>query len=189
MRAFVTALAIGLSLAAWATPGRTQSDRDFLFKDEHGHLIIRFTATATEGLSSAQAYEILNAEFSSMVHDRLHADLKFGEEPPDPGWARSIEPQIEQHVRRAGPEFSNVFVECRAVSCRVILEQPVHWPNPDEHQLVLESVQASIESFIGPRDEVFDPALMITAYYQENEISHIKVFLRRAGYQPEESTW
>ena len=79
-----------------------------------------------------------------MVHDRLRADLLFEDEPRDAEWALSMEPQIEQHVKHAGPDFSDLFVECRAASCRVIMEQPLHWTVP-EHQAVLETVQESLE--------------------------------------------
>lgn len=53
-----------------------------------------------------------------MVHDRLHADLSFENEPRDPEWASSMEPEIERHVERTAPAFSDLYVECRAASCR-----------------------------------------------------------------------
>ena len=167
----------------WPQFGRTQSDRDFVFTDLDGHLVLRFAGTGATGLDSAQVDEILNAEFSTMVHDRLRADLLFADEPRDPDWAASMEPQIEEHVKHAGPEFSDIFIECRAASCRVIMEQPVHWSVP-EHQAVLETVQESLEAFIAAHRQHFEPVFMITAYYQESETSHIKAFLRRAGHAP-----
>lgn len=160
--------------------GRAQSDRDFVFTDREGHLVLRFVGSGATGLDALQAYEVLNAEFSSMVHDRLHADLEFADEARDPEWAASMEPRIAAHARHAGPEFSDILVECRAASCRVILEQPRHWTVP-EHQAVLETVQTSIEAFIAGHRQHFEPAFMITAYYQEAETSHIKAFLRRTG--------
>ena len=185
MRASVSSAVISLGLALAISPqyGRTQSDRDFVFTDLDGHLVIRFAGTGTTGLDSSQADEILNAEFSRMVHDRLRADLLFEDEPRDPEWALSMEPQIEQHVKHAGPEFSDLFIECRAASCRVIMEQPVHWSVP-EHQAVLETVQESLEAFIAARRQHFEPVFMITAYYQEFETSHIKAFLRRIKHAP-----
>lgn len=174
---------LGLVLAMWSQAGRTQSDRDFVFTDLDGHLVIRFAGTGATGLNSTQAYEVLNAEFSTMVHDRLHADLVFEDEPRDADWAASMEPQIAEHVMHAGPEFSDIFVACRAASCRVIMEQPVHWSVP-EHRAVLEAVQESLEAFIASRRQHFAPVFLITAYYQEYETSHIKAFLRRTEHEP-----
>lgn len=184
MRALISSaiiIALGLALAMWPQSGRTQSDRDFVFMDEDGHLVIRFAGTGATGLDASQAYEILNAEFSTMVHDRLHADLIFEDEPRDPDWAAAMAPQIEEHVKHAGPEFSDIFTECRAASCRVIMEQPLHWSVP-EHQVVLESVQESLEAFIAAHRQDFEPVFMITAYYQEPATPHIKAFLRRTGH-------
>jgi hypothetical protein len=185
MRASVSSavISLGLALAMWPQSGRTQSDRDFVFTDLEGHLVLRFAGTSAAGLDSSQAEEILNAEFSTMVHDRLRADLLFEDEPRDPDWAASMEPQIEEHVKHAGPTFSDIFVECRAASCRLIMEQPIHWSVP-AHQAVLETVQKSFEAFIAARRQHFEPIFMITAYYQETETSHIKAFLRRTGHAP-----
>lgn len=187
MRASVSTavISLGLALAVWPQSGRTQSDRDFVFTDTDGHLVIRFAGTGATGLDASQAYEVINAEFSTMVHDRLHADLVFQDEFRDADWARWMEPQIAEHVMRAGPEFSEIFVNCRAASCRVIMEQPGHWSVPD-HQAVLETVQASLEAFIADRRQYFEPGFMITAYDQESETPHIKAFLRRTGHAPED---
>lgn len=174
-------IALGLALAAWPQSGRSQSDRDFVFTDEQGHLVLRF-AGAT-GLDPVQADEILNQEFSRMVHDRLRADLEFAAEPRDPQWAASMEPQIEARVEHAGAEFSGIFVECRAASCRVIMEQPMRWTVP-AHQAVLETVQKSLQAFIAARRQHFEPVFLITAYYQETETPHIKAFLRRTAAAP-----
>jgi len=183
MRASVlcAVISLGVSLGGWPQSGRTQSDRDFVFTDLEGHLVLRFAGTGATGLDSSQVDEILDSEFSTMVHDRLRADLLFEDEPRDPEWAASMEPQIEEHVEHAGPEFSDIFVECRAASCRVIMEQPGHWSVP-EHRAVLETVQKSLEAFIATRRQDFEPVFMITAYSQESETSHIKAFLRRTGH-------
>lgn len=174
-------ISLGLALAMWPHAGRTQSqsDRDFVFTDEDGHLVIRFAGIAATGLASTQVDEISNAEFSRMVHDRLRADLQFEVEPRDPEWSRSMTPQIEQHVRHTGAEFSDIYVECRATSCRVIMEQPVHWSSVPAHQAVLGVVQKSLESFLAAQGHNFERGFMITAYYQEYHTSHIKAFLRR----------
>lgn len=176
-------VSLGLALTVWPQSGRTQSDRDFVFTDLEGHLVIRFAGTGGIGLDASQAYEVLNAEFSTMVHDRLHADLIFEDEPRDADWARLMEPQIADHVMHAGPEFSGISVECRAASCRIIMEQPVHW-SVSEHRVVLETVQESLEAFIASRHRHFEPVFLITAYDQEYETSHIKAFLRRTEHPP-----
>jgi hypothetical protein len=183
MRASVSfaVIALGLALAMWPQCGRTQSDRDFVFTDLEGHLVLRFVGTEATGLDSTQLDEVLDSELSTMVHDRLRADLLFEDEPRDPEWAASMEPQIEEHVKHAGPEFSDILVECRAASCRVIMEQPGHW-SVSEHQAVLGTVQKSLEAFIATRRQDFEPVFMMTAYSQESETSHIKAFLRRTGH-------
>lgn len=180
MRASVSfaVVTLGLSLLASPETGRTQADRDFVFADEDGHLLVRFVGTGATGLNSAQAYEISNAEFSSMVHDRLHADLRFEDEPRDPGWAAMMEPEIEAFVRHAGPELIELYIECRAESCRVVIEQPGEWDVP-EHHVVLETVQASFQDFIAGHRHQFEPVFMITAYDQAEQVPHIKAFLRR----------
>lgn len=177
---FCAAVCLALALSMSPASGLAQSDRNFVFTDVDGHLVIRFAGTGGAGLSEPQAYEILNQEFSRMIHDRLHADLRFQDEPPDPDWAESMELQIEQHARHLEPEFSDVHIECRSASCRIILDQTGHWSLP-EHQAVLETVQQSLEMFVGDRREQFRPVFMITAYYKDHQTPHIKAFLSRTG--------
>ena len=171
---------LAFALAMWPHGGRAQSDRDFVFTDQEGHLVLRFAGTGATGLDPSQAEEILNAEFSTMVHDRLRADLLFEQEPRDPNWAASMEPRIERHVARAGHEFSAIHVQCRTASCRAIMQQPRHWTVP-EHRAVLGTVQKSLEAFIAAHPQDFEPVFLITAYDQETETPHIKAFLRRSG--------
>ena len=173
-------LALGLALAIWPQPGRTESHRDYMFSDLDGHLVIRFVGIGPAGLDAAQADEVLDQEFSTMIHDRLRADLLFEDEPRDPEWAASMEPEIEAKVRQAGQEFSAIFVECRAVSCRVVMQQPGHW-SAEEQLPVLATVQASLEAFIAAHQPEFEPVFMMTAYHQLTETAHIKAFLRRTG--------
>ena len=177
-RPSVSAIWLALALAIGPQPGRTQPDRDFVFTDSEGHLVIRFAGTGERDLAPSQREELVNAELSSMVHDRLRADLLFEAEPPDVDWARSMEPQIEARVERFGPEFSARFVECRAASCRIIMEQPAH-STVAQHEAMLETVQESLEAFLAARRQYFRPVFMIAAYDQETETPHIKVFLRR----------
>ena len=170
-------------MAIWPQSGRTQSDRDFVFTDLQGHLVLRFVGIGPAGLSSSQSDEFLDSEFSTMVHDRLRADLLFEAEPRDPEWAASVEPQIDKHVKHAGPEFSDILVECRAASCRVTMEQPGHW-SVQNHLTVLDTVEESLKAFIAAHRQDFEPAFTITAYDKESEIPHIKAFLRRTGHAP-----
>lgn len=169
------------SFAMLPQSGRAQSDRDFVFTDEDGHLVVRFVGTGPTGLDASQADEILNAEFSSMVHDRLRADLLFEDEPRDRDWDAQMAPRINDHIRHAGPEFSDIFVECRAASCRIVMDQPRHW-GVSEHLVVLETVVDSLERFIATHRQHFEPGFMITAYDQATQVPHIKAFLRRTGH-------
>jgi hypothetical protein len=180
MRTSVSLAVVALTgaMALWSQSARAQSDRDFVFTDEDGHLVVRFVGTGATGLDPSQADEILNAEFSSMVHDRLRADLLFEDEPRDRDFDAEMAPQLTEHIRHAGPEFSEVFVECRAASCRIVMDQSRHW-SVAEHLVVLETVVDSLEGFIAARPRHFEPGFMITAYDQASQIPHIKAFLRR----------
>jgi hypothetical protein len=183
MRASVSSALISLALAAlamWPPPGRTQPDRDFVFTDLVGHLVLRFAGTGRTGLDSSQLDEVSDSEFSRMVHDRLRADLLFEDEPRDPEWAASMEPQIEEHVKHAGPEFSAVAVECRAASCRLMMKQPGRWSVP-EHQAVLDTIQASLDAFIAAHRQDFEPVFLLAAYDKESQTAHIEAFLRRTA--------
>ena len=177
-RAPLTAILLAAALIVSPLDSSAQSDRDFVFTDLDGHLIIRFAGTGATGLDPVQADEVLNQEFSRMVHDRLRADLLFESERRDPDWSRSMAPQIARHVESAGLEFSNLRVECRAVSCRVIIEQ-AEGPNVPAHRAVLDAAQATLQDFIDDRRGHFEPVFMITAYYKEYQTPHIKAFLRR----------
>lgn len=172
---------LGLALCLHSPTGLTQSDHDFVFTDEDGHLLIRFAGSRITGLQASHIDEISNQEFSRMVHDRLRADLLFEVEPRDADWAAAMRPQIVQHIKHAGPEFSNIFVECRVASCRILLEQATRRELP-AHRIVLDTVQASLEAFIASNREHFEPGFMITAYDQQYQTPHIKAFLRRARH-------
>jgi hypothetical protein len=182
MRAAVltAVISLGLALPMWPQSGRAQSDRDYVFTDLVGHLVLRFAGTGPTGLDPSQRDEVLDSEFSKMVHDRLRADLLFEDEPRDPEWAASMEPQIKEHLEHAGPKFSAIIVECRAASCRIMMEQPGHWTVP-EHQAVLDTVQKSLESFVAARRQDFKPIFMIAAYDKESQAAHVEAFLRRPG--------
>ena len=168
-----------VALAIGPTDGRAQSGRDFVFNDEDGHLLIRFTGIGAEGLDPTQVDEISNQEFSRMVHDRLRADLRFDVEPRDADWAAFMAPQIARHIEHsAGHQFSDITTECRAASCRVIMEQPGEWSLAGQ-LVVLNDVETSLETFVASHRDEFKAGFMITAYYQDFKTPHIKVFLSR----------
>ena len=165
------ALAPGLAAA--------QHERDFVFTDEDGHLVLRFAGSEPGGLEPDQVDEIVNAEFSTMVHDRLRADLRFDTEPVDSEWAEPMKARLEGHLSDQTLEFSAVEVECRSASCRLVLEHTDRWRLP-EHRSRMGVVQRVIQDFMRTDPESFEPVFLITAYDQELETPHIKAFLERA---------
>ena len=177
--ALTIAASFGLALALWPQLGATQDERDFVFTDDEGHLVLRFAGSEPGGLDTDQRDEIVNAEFSSMVHDRLRADIRFDSEPVDSEWADSMEPRIERHVRETGPEFSAIEVRCRSASCRLVLEHTGRL-RISEHQSLMGNVQLVIQAFMEANPASFEPVFLIAAYDQERETPHIKAFLRRA---------
>lgn len=182
-RAFTIVASLGLLVAAWPPLATTQDDRDFVFTDEDGHLVLRFAGSEPGGLEPDQIDEIVNAEFSTMVHDRLRADLRFDTEPLDSEWADRMEPRIAMYLREARPDFRPTFpditVECRSASCRVLLEHTRRL-QVSEHQLLMGSVQRALQAFIEANPASFEPVFLMAAYDQELEVPHIKAFLRRA---------
>ena len=175
--ALTVAASVGLVLVICSRQAAAQDDRDYVFTDEEGHLVLRF-AGAGSVLDSDQRDEIFNAEFSSMVHDRLRADLRFDTEPVDSAWAGSMAPRIERHLREAGLDFSTMNVECRSVSCRLVLEHTRRLPI-SEHRSLRGHVQLVIQALIEADPSSFEPVFLIAAYDQEGETPHIKAFLQR----------
>ncbi|HEU4616448.1 MAG TPA: hypothetical protein VFV10_00310 [Gammaproteobacteria bacterium] len=184
MRASVSSIlvSLGLAVAVWPPASRAQADRDFVFTDLVGHLVLRFVGIGPSGLDPSEIDEISDSEFSRMVHDRIRADLLFEDEPPDSEWAASMEPRIEAQVKQLGSDsgFSDIVVECRAASCRVTMQEPGHWTVP-AHQAVLDTVQKTFEAFTAAHPRDFKPAFMLAAYDKEGERAHVEAFLRRPG--------
>lgn len=182
-RAFTITATLGLLVAAWPLPATPQDDRDFVFTDEDGHLVLRFAGSEPGGLEPDQVDEIVNAEFSTMVHDRLRADLRFDTEPMDPEWADRMEPRIARRLRETGPDFRSIFpditVECRSASCRVLLEHTRRLP-VSEHRLLMGNVERALQAFMEANPGSFEPVFLMAAYDQALEAPHIKAFLRRA---------
>jgi hypothetical protein len=182
MRPIAAKIAMLLSFLAAAMgpqPAAAESDRDFVFKDEDGHLVLRFVG-AGRHLSSSQRDEIVNAEFSSMVHDRLRADLAFDVEPIDPEWATAEATRIETFLSGVAAGFSTVTIECRSAACRIVLEHSSGM-QISEHRSLLSSVQGSFQKLIEAHPVSFEPVFLMTAYDKNPQTPHIKAFLYRAG--------
>lgn len=183
------ALAAGLILGCGLVPASASASRDFdfVFRDEDGHLVLRFVGAPASGLTRAQREEVLNQEFSIMVHDRLRADLYFEMEPRDAVWAEAVEPRLEHHLEHAAEAlrdpahgFATPAVECRSTQCRVIIEHGTRW-SLAEHEPRMNDVQGVISEFIAANAGEFDSGFVVTAYEQMHYTPHIKVFLRRAA--------
>jgi hypothetical protein len=185
MRFSALIITVSFSLAVAVCPqlAATQDDRDFVFTDEEGHLVLRFAGSEPGGLEPDQFDEIVNAEFSTMVHDRLRADLRFDTEPVDSEWAESMEPRVAMYLGETGPDFwsiiADITVECRSASCRLLLEHTRRL-GVSEHRMLMWSVQRALQAFMESNPASFEPVFLMAAYDQEREVPHIKAFLRRA---------
>lgn len=166
-----------LALVLTAQLASAQSDRDFVFNDEDGLLILRFVGAGSE-LSPNQRDEIVNQEFSQMVHDRLRADLRFDVETRDSAWAEPVEHRLDSYLREQAPEFSTFTVECRSASCRIVLEHSSTL-SIVEHQRLMTSVQRTLQEFIEIEPAGFEPVFLMSAFDQGDDLPHIKAFLRR----------
>jgi hypothetical protein len=180
------AASIGLAVVAWPRPAATQDGRDFVFTDPEGHLVLRFAGSEPGGLEPDQIDEIVNAEFSTMVHDRLRADIRFDTEPVDSEWAELMEPQIAMYLGETGPDFwsisPDITVRCRSASCRLLLEHTRRL-QVSEHRLLMGRVQRALQAFMESNPASFEPVFLMAAYDQELEVPHIKAFLRRTPAQ------
>jgi hypothetical protein len=181
MRSTIVSIAasVGVAVLVWPLCSSAQDNRDFVFQDEDGHLVLRYAGAPFGGLSDDQIDEILDAEFSVMVHDRLRADLRFDAEPIDSRWAGVTEPGIGKHVSDMEFGLSAVTVECRSVSCRLVLEHGR--VQISEHQGMLLQVQRALQSFIEAHPSSFEPVFLIAAYDQLAETPSSKAYLRRAS--------
>jgi len=177
-RCSLCACLLMLALAACPPPASAQDDIDFVFRDEDGHLILRFVGVPPSGLSSTQRDDVENSEFSTMVHDHLRADLRFEAEPPDATWSSGMVPQIESWLHDRLDGFASTTIECRATSCRIILEHTERLPITG-HEAMLGRVQSVIQDFVDGRPRDFERSFMITAYEQQFFMPHIKAFISR----------
>lgn len=171
--------ALGLGAAVLPCAAGAQGERDFVFTDEEGHMVLRFAGSGSGGLDADQMHEIINVSLSTMVHDKLQADIAFEAEPADPAWADAMVPRIERHVLDGRLELSALEVECRSLSCRLILEHS-STPSVAQHQALMGDVQRLIRAFVDS-DGSFAPVFLIAAYYQEPAPPLLKVYLRRTS--------
>ena len=160
-------------------PSVAQNERDFIFADEEGHLVLRYAGAATVDLNPHDLDEIVNSSLSNMVHDRLQADVRFDAEPVDSGWAAWMEPKIESELDQSWPDISATEVECRSASCRIML-QLANRLDVAEHQALMGIVQRDIRSFIEANATSFQPVFLLAGYDQEAHTPLIKVYLQRA---------
>jgi hypothetical protein len=181
MRTQVFAFAATILLAAAACPRMAcaEADRDFVFTDDEGHLVLRFVGIGHEELDANQRQEVVDATLSTMVHDRLRADNLFDAEPVDAQWSRSMEALLTATRGDLGDEFFSFYVACRSQTCRVFLEERMR-PDVAGHQALMGRVQRVYEAFIEAHPGSFDAVFMLAGYDQDEQTPSIKVFLHRA---------
>jgi len=181
MRFPVSGLLTCLILATAAAPrlAGAEGDRDFVFVDEDGHIVFRFAGSGPGRPTDDQMEEIIDQEFSVMVHDRLRADLLFEAEPMDSRWADTTEPRLAELVTEMKLDFSMIDIACRSASCRLLLEH--ERLNVSEHTSLMGEVQRAIHAFNEADPAGFEHVFLITAYDQLDQTPHVKAFLRRAA--------
>ena len=182
MRVSVLAVAASFALALTAFPGRAsaQGAGDFVFTDDEGHLILRYVGTDSGHLDAHQFDEVGNVELSTMVHDRLRADTIFETEPIDAKWSKPTATRIARHLRHAAPQFSDVHVECRSASCRLVLQQRAATWSVQAHRELMGRTQQVVQKFIEANPATFEPVFLMAGQYQEPDRPYMKLFLRRA---------
>lgn len=175
--AIVGSLALAVALSA--RNAGAENERDFVFTDIEGHLVMRFAGTDSANLSPQQLQDVANVELSTMVHERLSVDAVFDAEPVDSRWADPMERRVERHMTELAPEFSGVAVECRSASCRVVLEHAGGW-NVTAHRTLMGTAQRAIEAFIADEPDSFAREFFVVGRYQEPRAPYITMLLRRA---------
>lgn len=176
----IIAASFSLALAGWTQLAVAQNDRDYVFTDDQGHLVLRYAGAQPGGLDRNQMDEIVNVQLSTMVHDRLRADALFEAEPVDSAWADSMRSRLEKHLRVALPQISAVHTECRSASCRLVLEHSGA-RTVAQHQALMDVVQRAVRAFIDTHPGSFERVFLIAAHYKEPGSPYVKVFLRRTA--------
>ncbi len=185
LSALVLTASFTMTIANWSVPAAAQSERDYIFTDDEGHLILRFAGAGHGELDDTQMDEIVNLQLSTMVHDRMRADTLFEAEPVDPAWADPMRARLEQHVGQMLPEISRARVECRSASCRLVLEHSGGF-TVAQHQALMKPVERAFRAFIDADPASFERVFLIAAHYKEGGSAYIKVFLTRAPERPPE---
>jgi hypothetical protein len=155
-----------------------QQARDFVFTDEEGHLVLRFAGVAPGALEQGQIDEIINVQMSTMVHDRLRADIEFEAESIDRDWAEPTQSLLERRLGGTDSGFAAVAAECRAVTCRIMLDHAATW-TVAAHQQVMAAAQSAAEALIALEPARFQPAFLIAGQFQAPGTPYTKLFLRR----------
>lgn len=180
------AAVFGLSIAAWpGSAGAQQRGADYVFTDDEGHLVLRYAGADSSGLTASQFEEVSNVELSTMVHDRLRADTLFEAEPIDATWAGPMKARLARYIRKTGSEFTEVHVECRSASCRLVLQQRSPTWSVGEHRALMGVAQLAVQSFIDANPGSFEPVFLIAGHYQEPDRPYMSLFLRRAAITPD----
>ena len=169
-----------LAAVLGARPALSEQVRDFVFTDEEGHLVLRFAGVASGGLEQRQIDEIVNVQMSTMVHDRLRADIEFEAESIDLAWADATESLLEEELGAADSAFSAIAAECRSTTCRVTFDHVATW-NVADHQRVMAAAQSAVEALIANGPARFEPVFLIAAHFQAPGEPYTKLFLRRAS--------
>ena len=178
--ALTAAASFFAAFAAWPQLCAAQNDRDYVFTDDQGHLVLRFAGAEHGDLDETQRDEITNVQLSTMVHDQLRADALFDAEPVDSRWAGAMKVRIEKHLTDVAPEISAIHVECRSASCRLVLDHS-GGQTVAEHESLMDAVQRAVRAFIAADPASFERVFLIAAQYKEPGSPYIKVFLRRAA--------
>jgi hypothetical protein len=173
-------VSMGLAAAAWSQPVPAPVERDFIFTDDEGHLVLRFAGSGPQGPDAGELEEVVNQSFSNMIHDHLRADLIFEAERVDPEWAPGMEARIESHLGDLKPLFSAIDLQCRSASCRLVMDHTER-RSVAEHQALVDIVQSAIEPLTRHGADGFAPIFLIAAYEQQFEMPQVKVYLRRAA--------
>jgi hypothetical protein len=181
--ALTLAAALSVALAGWPALAAAQNDRDYVFTDDQGHLVLRYAGAAPGGLTDSQMDEITNVQLSTMVHDRLRADALFDAEPVDPAWAKPMQARLMEALGAALPEMTALQVECRSAACRLLLEHS-GGHTVAEHESLMDTAQRAVRAFLDAHPGQFEQVFLMAGLYKEAPGAYIKVFLRRARQPP-----
>ena len=176
----IRTLASAAALLLWTPALFAQNNREFVFDDEEGHLVLRFVGLGPAGMTESQRAEVVNAELSSMVHDHLRADILFETEAVDAEWATATEQHILSNLPHPGTDYADVVIECGSQTCRIRLEQAVY-RDISGHRNELTRLQEDIQRLVDADPERFEATYMIAAYEKLRFAPAIKLYLKRSG--------